>query len=157
MDTFLWTVGTTTLIAALGYVITTFIIYPIRDLQKVQNNIIRLLLEYKDVYGIAPDQRKYQAHQAFRRSVDELEKTSAVIPLYWLWGILWSVPKQQKLNDAKTALTKLSSLSIQIIDHQADLSKRQAERAQVTNKATHQEEIVKTCLQLKEYAVLRDL
>lgn len=157
MDTFLWTIGATILIAALGYIITTCVIYPIRDLQKVQNNILRLLLKYGDVYGIASDKRKYQAHHAFRRSVDELDKTSAVIPLYWLWGTLWSVPKQHKLNDAKTALNILSSLSIQIIDHQADLSKRQAERTQVSKKAAHQEEIVKTCLQLKEYAVLRDL
>ena len=73
-----------------------------------------------------------------------------------LWGTLWSVPKQQKLDEAKAALQTLASLAVQIIDHQPDLTKRRAERAQVTRKATVQEEVVKTCLRTKEFALFRD-
>ena len=156
MDT-LWVIMATALIVVIGYAITTFVIYPIRDLQKVQNDILRLLLKYGDVYGLAPDKRKYQARQAFQRSVAQLDKASALIPLYWLWGALWSVPKQKQLDEAKAALQKLSSLAVQVIDHQPDLTKRQVERAQVTKEAAHQEKIVKICLRLKEYAFFRDL
>ena len=142
----LWTFLATALIAVIGLAITMFVIHPIRNLQKVRGDILRLLFEYADVYGIATDHRKYQARDALRRSALQLEKARVLIPLYWLWGALWSVPKQKNLDEAIAALQTLSILAVQIIDHQPDLTKRQAERVQVTKEAAHQEDIVKTCL-----------
>ena len=151
----LWTVGATALIAAAGYGITIFVIHPIRNLQKVQDDILLLLAKHADVYGIAPDNRKYQAREAFRRSASQLGKAKTFVPFYWLWGALGPVPTEQKLLEANAALLKLADLSVQIIDHQADLSKRQSERTQVTKEAARHEEIVKACLQLKEHPIFR--
>ncbi len=152
----LWAFGATALIIAAGYGITIFVIHPIRNLQKVQDNILRLLVTNAEVYGIATDNRKYHAREAFRRSVSELEEVKGFIPLYWLWGVLGPVPKKQKLQEAKAALLKLATLAVQILDHQADLSKRQAERTQVMKAVARQEAIVKDCLELKDHPVFRD-
>ncbi|MGB0908825.1 MAG: hypothetical protein ACPGYT_00555 [Nitrospirales bacterium] len=152
----LWALGATGLIVVAGYGITILVIHPIRNLQAVQTSILHLLTEHKDVYGIARDRQKYQAREVFRQSVSRLEEAKGRVPLYWLWEVLGPVPKQQKLEDAKAALLRLAGLAVQIIDHQADLSKRQIERAQVMKAAAQQETIIKDCLVLKDHPVFRD-
>lgn len=156
MDTALWAIGSTALIIIAGYGITIFVIHPIRNLQKVLDEILHLLVESADVYGVARDNQKYQAREHFRQAVSQLEEAKLVIPLYWLWGILGPVPTQQKILKAQAALLRLADLSVQIIDHQADLSKRQAEREQVMKEAAHQEKIIEASLRLKDHILFRD-
>ncbi len=155
MDT-LWTIAATIIIVVIGIAITIFVIHPIRNLQRVRSHILKLLVDYADVYGIAKDNRKYQARDEFLRSILQLEQARVLIPWYWLWGALWLVPKQKKLDEVSSALRTLSTLAVQIIDHQADLTRRRAEREQAAKEAVRQEQIIKTRLRLKKYEIFND-
>ena len=152
----LWTITATAGIVVIGLSMTVFVIQPIHRLQKVRLSILEHLVEYTDVYGVTSSHRKYQARETFRQSASQLNQARQRIPFYTFWAMLLAVPKCRHIDDAQEALQVLSNLAVQVIDHQVDLTKRRAEREQVTREAAHQGAIIKQCLRIQSYELFRD-